>query len=628
MTKPSSPDSPVSRSLTLAALGVVFGDIGTSPLYAVREAFHGTDSIAATPENIIGVLSLILWSLIIVISIKYLMFVMKADNRGEGGVLALTALAAPPRFARKSFRIRVLLYIGLFGSALLFGDGVITPAISVLSAVEGLEIATPMFSHIVLPLTIAILAGLFLTQRHGTARIGAVFGPIILLWFITIGLLGVSGIVQEPLVLRAIDPLNAIQFFRQNGAAGFFVLGAIFLVVTGGEALYADMGHFGRRPIQKAWFLVALPGLVLNYFGQGALILRDPEAVRNPFYFLVPHWALFPLVIIATMATVIASQALISGVFSLTRQAIQLGYFPRIRIVHTSSEEIGQIYIPIINWALFAMTCYLVLGFGSSTSLASAYGIAVSMTMVITSVLACAVAYRWWRWHWLKTIAVLTGLLIIDFVFLGANFSKITDGGWVPLTLGGAIFTLMTTWKKGRKILMERMREHALPLEQFIEQIVASPPVRAPGTSVFMTGDPEGTPPALLHNLRHNKVLHTRNILLTVLTRDIPHVPHGESVEIQTLWKDFYRVVAHYGFMETPDMGAIIKACFAKGLHLRMDQLTFFLGREILIPTKRPGMALWREYLFAFMSKNAERAGSYFNIPPNQVVEIGMQIEL
>jgi KUP system potassium uptake protein len=620
--------NPFKSSLTLAALGIVFGDIGTSPLYAVREAFHGAHGMPATTENILGVLSLILWSLIIVISIKYLLFVLRADNRGEGGVLALAALAAPPRFVNKHLWSKILLYLGLFGSALLFGDGVITPAITVLGAIEGLEVATPFFSSFVVPITLVILIFLFLYQKHGTAKIGAVFGPVILIWFVALAALGVSGIVTNPLVLGALNPLHAAYFFQINGSNGFLVLGAVFLVVTGGEALYADMGHFGRTPIQRGWFFVALPGLVLNYFGQGALLLRDPHAAVNPFYQLAPSWALYPLVVLATMAAVIASQALISGVFSMVRQAMQLGYSPRVRIIHTSDEEIGQIYIPQANWVMLLMTCWIVIEFGSSTALASAYGIAVSTTMVITTILACSVAYQWWRWTWIKTGAVLLIFLSVDVVFLAANFSKIADGGWVPLLMGIVVFTMMTTWRRGRQILMARLKEKSIPFNEFLKKIALNPPVKVSGAGVFMTGDPEGTPPALLHNLKHNHVLHERNILLTVLTEDVPHIQQRDRVDVDKLSESFYRVTAYYGFMETPEIHQILDGCSIKELSLPIKDITFFLGRETLIPTKRPGMAIWREYLFAFMSRNAERATSYFNIPVDQVVEIGIQVEL
>lgn len=618
----------IFHSLTLAALGIVFGDIGTSPLYAVREAFHGPHAIPLTPANVLGVLSLILWSLVLVISIKYLFVVMKADNRGEGGVLALSALAFPPKTIDSNRMYRVLFFLGLFGAALLVGDGMITPAISVLSAIEGLQVATPLFLPYVIPITLLVLAGLFLNQHHGTARIGAVFGVCVMIWFITIGALGIYGISQNPSILQAINPIYAISYFIENGFDGVIVLGAVFLAVTGGEAIYADMGHFGRAPIRNAWFMVAFPGLILNYFGQGALLLSSPENVVNPFYRLAPSWAVYPLVVLATIATVIASQAVISGVFSLTRQAIQLGYAPRFRIVHTSSEEIGQIYIPQINWALFVAVCWLVLTFKTSSSIASAYGIAVSATMIITSILACSVAVRLWKWHWLKTIAVFAVFFFADIVFIGANLSKVADGGWFPLTVGAAIFTLMTTWRKGRQILMQRLKEKSIPFSQFIQKTTSPPPTRVSGIAVFMTGDPEGTPPALLHNFRHNKILHARNVLLTVLTEEVPHIPAKDRVAIETLNENFYRISAYYGFMETPSIQDILESCAANGVFFPIEEITFFLGRETLIPTKQPGMAIWREHLFSFMSKNAERATAYFKIPNNQVVELGIQVEI
>lgn len=620
---------PLLQSMTLTALGIVLGDIGTSPLYSVREAFHGPHSVPTTPENIFGVLSLIFWSLILIISIKYLAFVLRADNKGEGGVLALTALATPLRFTKETKKHKlVFLFLGLFGASLLFGDGVITTAISVMSAVEGLHVATPFFDPYVLPLTLALLAILFFGQRQGTAKIGSVFGPIILIWFITIGTLGLLSILKNPHVLAALNPQHALHFFVENGWRGFIVLGAVFLAVTGGEALYADIGHFGKNPIRRAWFFVALPGLVLNYFGQGALLLSNPAAAVNPFFNLAPKWALIPLVILAMMATVIASQAMISGVFSLTRQATQLGFAPRFRIIHTSSEEIGQIYVPHINWALFILASWLVLEFGSSSRLAAAYGIGVSMTMVITTVLACSIAPQLWRWNWFMALLVFILFISIDLVFMGANLTKIADGGWFPLVLATAVFTLMTTWKKGRQILMERIRERTVPFPKFLEQITENPPVRVPGTAVFMTSDPEGAPMALVHNVRHNRVLHSKNILLTVLTEEEPHVPKERRARINELTQDFYRVTAHYGFMETPDIKDIIEACKKKNFHLELSELTFFLGHETLFASNRPGMAIWREKLFSFMSKNAERATNYFNIPPDQVMEVGLQIEL
>lgn len=629
MAVSSNERRPLIQSLTLTALGVVLGDIGTSPLYSLRVAFHGSHAVPTTPENIYGVLSLIFWALILIISIKYLGFVLRADNKGEGGVLALTALATPLRLTKETkLHKRIFLYLGLFGASLLFGDGVITPAISVMSAVEGLHVATPFFEPYVLPLTLALLGLLFFGQRQGTARIGAVFGPIILIWFVTIGTLGLLSILRNPHILWAIDPEYALHFFAENGLHGFIVLGAVFLAVTGGEALYADIGHFGKNPIRRAWFFIALPGLVLNYFGQGALLLSNPAAAFNPFFNLAPKWALIPLVILAMMATVIASQAMISGVFSLTRQATQLGFAPRFRIIHTSSEEIGQIYVPHINWTLFILASWLVLEFGSSSSLAAAYGVGVSMTMAVTTLLLGSIVPHIWRWNRYLALLVFGFFIVIDLVFMGANLTKVIDGGWVPIVLAIVVFTLMTTWKRGRQILMERMKERTVPFTKFLEQIESKPPVRVPGVAVFMTGDPEGTPMALVHNVRHNRVLHSMNIFLTVLTEEEPHVPKERRVQITVLAQDFYRVTAHYGFMETPDIKDIIAACTKQGFELRLPELTFFLGHETLFASKKPGMAIWREKLFSFMSKNAERATNYFNIPPNQVMEVGLQIEL
>jgi KUP system potassium uptake protein len=615
-------------ALTLAALGIVFGDIGTSPLYAVREAFHGPHAMPVTQENIFGVLSLIVWSLILVISVKYLLFVLRADNKGEGGVLALTALAAPPRIASKFLWSKILLYCGIFGSALLFGDGVITPAITVLGAIEGLKIATPLFEHYVIPLTVGILAALFMVQKYGTAKIGTIFGPIILLWFTVLAALGINGMVAHPEIMNAVNPYYAIQFFIHNGWNGYIVLGAVFLVVTGGEALYADMGHFGRVPIQRGWFFVALPGLLLNYFGQGALILSRPETAENPFFFLAPDWFLFPLVIISTLAAVIAAQALISGVFSLTRQAVQLGFFPRVKIIHTSSHEIGQIYIPSVNWILFILTAWLVISFGSSSALASAYGIAVSLTMVITTILACTVAMQKWHWKWYIVASILVVLLSIDAVFMIANFAKILDGGWVPLIMGTVIFILVTTWRRGRQIMAQKLIEKSIHFEEFIKFTETSKAVRIPGAAIFMSGTATGVPFSLIHNVRHNKCLHTIIAILTVVSEEIPYVSEPNRVEIHEKGRGFYRIIAKYGFMDSPDIHDILKHCRENGFPIHLSETTFFLGRETVIPSNEPGMAIWREYLFAFMSKNAERATDYFSIPPNNVIEVGLQIEI
>jgi KUP system potassium uptake protein len=613
--------------LALAALGVVYGDIGTSPLYAMREAFREDTGIAATPANVLGILSLIFWALILVISIKYLWFVMQADNRGEGGMIALTALVAPLRTSTKG-RSGALVLIGLFGAALLYGDSMITPAISVLSAVEGLEVATPLFRPYILPITITILVGIFAVQSRGTAGIGKVFGPVTLLWFLTLGALGLAEILRHPGVLRAVSPLYGAEFFVRNGSAGFFVLGSVFLVVTGGEALYADMGHFGRRPIRMTWFGVVLPMLLLNYFGQGALIINEPGSVEHPFFLLAPDWALYPLVGLATFATVIASQAVISGAFSLTRQAVQLGYLPRLTIEHTSERQIGQIYVPSVNWALMVACIGLVLGFGESSKLAAAYGVAVTTDMVFTTILFSAVARAKWGWSWLRVGALAAFFLIVDLAFWGANIVKIPHGGWFPLVIAGIIFTLMTTWKKGRQILAARLHATTLPFDFFMKDVEMNPPTRVPGTSVFMYGNSDGTPPALLHNLIHNKVLHERVVLLTVETAEIPLVAAEDRTEVIALGTGFFRVILRYGFTEDPDIPSVLYSLGDAGLVLKPMETSYFLGRETLIPSKNPGMAIWREHIFWIMSRNARSATSYFGLPPNRVVELGAQIEL
>lgn len=624
---------PLKRTamLALGALGVVYGDIGTSPLYALRECFSGPHGIQPTPDNVMGVLSLIFWSLITIVSVKYLLFVMRADNRGEGGILALMALVMHrARGARAPHPGRpVLLTLGLFGAALLYGDGLITPAISVLSAVEGLSVATPVFESFIIPITLVVLLVLFLVQRHGTGGIGIVFGPLMCLWFLTLAVLGVAEMVHNPVVLWALSPVHAVRFFMANGGHGFLVLGAVFLVVTGGEALYADMGHFGYKPIRAAWFMLVLPALMLNYLGQGALLLRDSEGARNPFYLLAPGWALYPLVVLSTVATVIASQALISGAFSITRQAMQLGYCPRMEVVHTSAEEKGQIYLPGLNAMLLLGVVVLVLGFRSSSALAAAYGIAVTATMAITTVLAYVVFRE--RWNVRRALALpVAGLLLgVDLSFFGANAVKIADGGWFPLALGVAIFTLMTTWKRGREILAAKLRAASMDLKDLLESFKGEhAPLRVPGTAVFMTGNPEGSPPALLHNLKHNKVLHEQVVLLTILAEDVPHVVGDERVEVVPLEQGFVRMVARYGFMENPSIPDILKKGREKGLQFQLMSTSFFLGRETLIPAKQPGMAVWREALFSWMSRNARSATAFFRIPPNRVVELGTQVEL
>ncbi|PCI36826.1 MAG: potassium transporter Kup [Elusimicrobia bacterium] len=614
------------KLLCLGALGVVFGDIGTSPLYAVRECFYGAHAIPLTNANIFGVLSLIFWSLTMVISIKYLLYVTRADNHGEGGILALMSVVRTRLKGGK--RTWIVTGIGLFGASLLYGDGMLTPAISVLSAVEGLEVATPVFKSMVVPITVAILTGLFFIQRRGTSDIGKLFGPVMCVWFAVLAALGVSSIVQTPSVIAAFNPLHAVDYFLRNGREGFFVLGAVFLVVTGGEALYADLGHFSAKPIRFTWFLLAGPALVLNYFGQGALLLRNPAAAVNPFYNMCPEWALYPMVGLATFATVIASQAVISGVFSLTRQAVQLGYLPRMTIVHTSKDRIGEIYIPFANWALFAATTALVISFGSSSALASAYGIAVSLDMVITTILACLVAIFVWGWSpWLA--GGLTALfLVIDLAFLGANFAKIVEGGYVPLIAAAAAVLVFTTWQRGQRALQSLEIEGRLPIKTFIGDSGPSGVTRVPGDAVFLSPDPEGTPISLLHNVKHNKVLHRRNIMLSVVTEPIPRVPSLERVEYEDLGNDFHRLVLRFGFKEVPNLETALDVAAEKGLKLNPMTTTFFLTRNTVLTEGGKRMPRWRAAIYHFLYTNELRPALYYNLPPNRVVEIGRQIVL
>jgi len=615
-------------TLSVGALGIVYGDIGTSPLYALKECFAGHQPVAVTPGNVLGILSLILWSLIAVVTVKYLVFVMRADNKGEGGILALMALAQPHRSEASSGKW-LLVALGLFGSALLYGDGMITPAISVLSAVEGLQIATPAVAPYVIPVTVTILVILFLVQRRGTGGIGAVFGPVMILWFGVLLALGIGGILRDPSVLRAINPLHGLSFFGDNGLRGFLTLGSVFLVVTGGEALYADMGHFGTRPIRVAWFAVVLPALVVNYFGQGALLLHDATAAANPFFFLAPKWALLPLVGLATLATVIASQALISGAFSMTRQAVQLGYMPRVKIDHTSASEIGQIYIPGINWALMACTIGLVLGFRSSSNLAAAYGIAVTLTMLITTLLLYFVATKLWKWS--KPAALgLTGVFaVMEIGFFAANAVKIAHGGWFPLLVGAIVFTLLTTWKRGREILDSRLRETSEPIERLLSLVASNPPHRVPGTAVFLSRVPSGTPAALLLNLKHNHVLHETVVLLSIVTEEVPRLARDEvRTTVEALGFGVYRVISRFGFMEDQKIPPILSGLNDPALSFAPDSTTYFVAKETLLATEDPGMAIWREKLFALMSRNARNATLYFGLPSNQVVEIGSQVRL
>jgi KUP system potassium uptake protein len=613
-------------ALSLGALGVVYGDIGTSPLYAIRECFHGEYGVEPTPEHVLGVLSLMFWSLVLVISVKYIVFVMRADNRGEGGILSLVALAVPRDSAPRGSAWGLAL-LGVFGAALLYGDGMITPAISVLSAVEGLEVATPGLGRFVVPITVAILVGVFAIQSRGTGRVGRLFGPVMVVWFLTLAVLGVRGIAHDPSVLAALAPWHAVQFLAEKGGVGFVVLASVFLVVTGGEALYADMGHFGRRPIRVAWFGLVLPALLLNYFGQGALVLEDPAAAASPFYLLAPEWSLYPMVALATAAAVIASQAMVSGAFSLTHQAIQLGYCPRLPVSHTSERESGQIYVAPVNWALMVAACALVLGFGSSANMSAAYGMAVSATMLITSTLLCVVAYRRWSWRW-GALALGAVLVPIDLTFFGANLLKLVEGGWFTLVVAAFGFALMSTWKRGRIVLRERLEETGLPLELFLPDLETAKLPRVPGAAVFMAGDPQGTPLALLHNVKHNKVVHEQNVLLTLVTDDVPYVDEAERVTLKPLGHGFFRLVAHHGFMEVPDVPRLLRQVRSAALPIDLERTSYFLGRERLIPSGRSGMARWREWLFSVMSQNAQSATTFFRIPPGQVVELGAQVEL
>jgi KUP system potassium uptake protein len=620
------PESARTRALlALSALGVVYGDIGTSPLYAIRECFFGPHRVPVSEANVLGILSLVFWTLIVVVSLKYLVYVIRADNRGEGGILALTALVRS-HVGRARLRWFVVA-LGLFGAALLYGDGMITPAISVLGAVEGLSVAAPALEHWIVPISVVILIGLFAFQKYGTAAVGAVFGPVMLLWFATIATLGVWGILREPAVLRAVNPVHAVRFFAANGFAGFLVLGAVFLVATGGEALYADLGHFGVRPIQIDWFSLVLPSLLLNYFGQGALVLTDPEAAHNPFYRLAPEWGVYPLLILATAAAIIASQAIISGAFSLTRQGVQLGYLPRLEIIHTSARKIGQIYIPVVNWALMAATVGLVLGFRSSSNLASAYGVAVTTTMVITTLLAYFVTRRIWGWSAWRAVVVTGAFLLVDLTFFSANIIKVGQGGWLPLLIAVVIVAIMTTWERGGELLAAGAGS-TLPMDALIQDVERGSVARVPGTAVFLSGDATRIPTALMHNLKHNKVLHEQNLFLTVQNEEIPYVPDEERVRVEDLGASFHRIVARYGFMEDPDIPEILKEARARGVELDRGMPTYVISRSAVLPAKKPAMARWRERLFILLMRNSMRPTQFFRIPPNQVVELGRQVSL
>ncbi len=614
-------------TLTLGALGVVYGDIGTSPLYAFRETFHG-DRLAVDEANIIGALSLVLWALILIVSVKYLLYVLRADNKGEGGILALTSLVAPRHGAVIIGRLKWLVLFGLFGTALLYGDGVITPAISVLSAVEGLKVIEPSLESYVIPIAVGILVALFAVQKRGTGAVGKVFGPIVLVWFSVLGLLGITNLVGDLSVLAAFNPLKGLGYLFGNGMAGFLSLGSIFLVVTGGEALYADMGHFGRSPIRAGWFTVALPCLMLNYLGQSALLIGDPEAIENPFFLMGPEWARPFLVALATCATIIASQALISGAFSLTVQAVQLDYLPRLAISHTSASHMGQIYVPIVNWMLMIGSISLVIAFQTSSNLAAAYGIAVTGTMGITTVLMAAFARSTWKWSTAKVLAVTVPLLVIDLAFFGANVAKIPNGGWFPIVVALVIITAMTTWRTGRRLLAERIRRGETPIERFLDDVERDGLPRVPGTAVFLFKGSGAAPPALITNTRHNHVLHERVLLLSVLTADAPVVGPDERAEIEQRGPGVFQVTLHYGFMEEPDVEAALLKLSDDRLPVTADSLTFFLGRETVIASDIPGMANWRERLFAFQLRSASSAARFFRLPADRVVEVGSQVEI
>jgi KUP system potassium uptake protein len=623
---PDTKTSPRMTALAMGAIGVVYGDLGTSPLYTLKEAF-GERGLAPTPDNVLGVLSLVFWTLMLVVSIKYAGFIMRADNKGEGGIMALTALAQ--RSVRSSGRARWwIMVLGLFGASLFFGDGVITPAISVLSAVEGLEVAAPALTPYVVPITVVILLGLFAIQRRGSGKVGAVFGPVMCVWFVAIALLGAIQVAQHPFVLKALSPHYAVQFFAVAGWPAFFALSAVVLCITGAEALYADMGHFGKKPIRLAWFDFILPALVLNYFGQGALLIADPAAAQNPFYLLAPPMLLYPMIALAALATVIASQSVISGAFSVAREAIQLGFLPRMQVRHTSQETIGQIYLPWVNRILLVLTLAVVIGFQSSSNLAAAYGIAVVGTMTIDSVLVMIVFRRLWNWSVARVVAVGLLFLVVDLAFLTANADKVEHGGWFPLVLGSAVFIVMTTWRRGRELLMREVRQSGLALAPFIASISAHPPLRVPGTAVFMTANEEGVPNALLHNLKHNKVLHERNVILTVETVETPVAEAAERAHVEALGDSFYSLCLRFGFSEDPNVPRALLAIGECGLPFDLMDTTFFLSRESVVATDRPGMALWRDRLFAFMQRNAVPATAFFQIPGNRLIELGTQVEI
>ena len=613
-------------ALTLGAVGVVYGDIGTSVLYAMKEVF-GSGHVPFTPDNVYGILSIFFWTLTVIVSIKYVGLVLRADNNGEGGLVAMLALASQSVKDKPKLR-RVLLLVGIFGTCLFYGDGVITPAISVLSAVEGMEVISPASKRFVIPLTLIILFFLFAVQKRGTAGIGKFFGPITVVWFICISALGVSHIIDNPEILWAISPTYALSFIWNNPGTTFIILGAVVLCVTGGEALYADMGHFGKKPIRLAWFSIVMPALTLNYFGQGALLLQNPEAVKNPFYMMAPDWALIPLVGLATMATVIASQALISGAFSVTKQVIQLGYLPRLQIEHTSVKDTGQVYLPFVNWGLFVAIVLAVVMFKSSSNLAAAYGIAVCTDMLITTILTFYVIRYGWKYPLWLCIAATGFFFVVDFAFWASNLLKLFEGGWFPLMIGGAVFSLMMTWKDGRRLLNEKLRSDALDLPSFLEAVFVSPPVRVEGTAVFLTADVGTVPNAMLHNLKHNKVLHTNNLFVTVKNHEVTWIGLNKRLQIESLGHDCWQVIIHYGFKNDPDLPKALQQIKGRGCEMEEMNTSYFLSRDTVVPTLGAGMAPWREKLFAQMHHNASGAAGFLNLPSNAVVELGSKIEI
>ena len=613
-------------ALTLGAIGVVYGDIGTSVLYAVKEVF-GSGHVPFTPDNIYGILSIFFWTLTVIVSLKYVILVLRADNNGEGGLIAMLALASQAVKDKPRLR-KVLLAVGIFGTSLFYGDGVITPAISVLSAVEGLEVVSPHFKQYVIPLTLVVLFCLFAVQKRGTSGIGKFFGPITLIWFLTIAVLGVSHIVTHPEILWAMSPHHALGFRWAHPGISFIILGAVVLCVTGAEALYADLGHFGKRPIRLAWFGVAMPALTLNYFGQGALLLAEPEAVKNPLFMMAPDWALVPLVVMATLATVIASQALITGAFSVTKQVIQLGYLPRLNILHTSVRDTGQIYIPLVNWGLFVAIVLAVVMFRSSSNLAAAYGIAVTLDMLITTILTFFVIRFGWGYPLALCVAATGFFFVVDLAFFASNLLKLFQGGWFPLMIGGGVFMLMMTWKQGRSLLNDKLRADAIDLKDFLESVFLSPPTRVDGTAVFLTAEPGAVPNALLHNLKHNKVLHRQNLFVTVRNHEVPWIGRDKRLQVEPLGHDCWQVVVQYGFKDDPDIPSALHQLRVQGCDVEPMTTSYFLSRDTIIPTIGSGMAPWREKLFAQMHHNASGAADFLHLPSNAVVELGSKIEI